>query len=236
MTNFDKASLYEVITKAVVEELHNQVLPSSSTTVPSKTQVPVGISARHLHLQQEHADLLFGAGYTFTKHKDLSQPGQYACKETVTIQGPKGSIEKVRLLVPLRSATQVEISRSDARGLGIMPPVRKSGNLKGSSPITIIGPKGSVHLQECCIIADRHIHMSPKDAADFKVTNLQKVAVLVEGDKGGVMANVTIRVSDRYKLDMHIDTDDANAFGLKGDEQLRIIDIPEYGGSENGDW
>ncbi|WP_407691432.1 phosphate propanoyltransferase [Robertmurraya mangrovi] len=188
-----------------------------------KSHVPVSISARHIHLSQEHIDILFGQGHQLTKFKDISQPGQFACNEKVTLQGPKGTIENVRVLAPIRPKTQVEVARTDARKLGVNPPVRESGNVAGSAPITLIGPEGVVELQEGCIIADRHIHMTPEDARSFGVVDKQKVSVLVEGEKAGVMGKVTIRVRPNYALDMHIDTDDANAFGLNGTEQLKLI-------------
>lgn len=215
----NEAELIENITRLVVQELENHQL----LEVERKTHVPVSISARHLHLQQEHVELLFGKGYQLTFYKEISQPGQYACNEKVTLKGPKGMIENVRVLGPLRKQTQVEIARTDARKLGIVPPVRNSGNLADSAPITLIGPHGSVGLAEGCIIADRHIHMTPKDAKTYGVTDKQKVSVLVNGDKGGIMGQVTIRVNERYALDMHIDTDDANAFNLQGNEMLEII-------------
>lgn len=212
--------LLSEITKSVVEELKKQNLLDEPTR---KEFVPVSVSARHVHLQHDHVSLLFGEGYSLTKLKEISQPGQFACNEQVTIEGPNGKIEKVRILGPLRSQTQVEIARTDARKLGLNPPVRNSGNLAGSSQITIIGPKGKVVLQEGCIIADRHIHMSPADAAQFGVRDKQKVSVVVDGEKAGIMGQVTIRVRENYALDMHIDTDDANAFGLAGNELLKII-------------
>ena len=215
----NEAELIENITRLVVQELENHQL----LEVERKTHVPVNISARHLHLQQEHVELLFGKGYQLTFYKEISQPGQYACKEKVTLKGPKGVIENVRVLGPLRQQTQVEIARTDARKLGIAPPVRNSGNLAGSASITLIGTHGSVSLAEGCIIADRHIHMTTKDAKAFGVTDKQKVSILVNGDKGGIMGQVTIRVNERYALDMHIDTDDANAFNLQGNEMLEII-------------
>lgn len=215
----NQAQLIENITRLVIEELQNHELLEKT----KKTHVPVSISARHLHLQQEHVERLFGKGYEFSFFKEISQPGQYACNERVTLKGPKGMIENVRVLGPLRKQTQVEISLTDARKLGVNPPVRHSGDLAGSTPLTLIGPKGSVMLKEGCIIADRHIHMTPKDAAEFGVSDKQKVSVVVEGVKGGVMSEVTVRVNERYGLDMHIDTDDANAFYLKGNEQLKII-------------
>lgn len=217
--NMNSVELIEEITRLVVGELENHNLLEKER----KTHVPVSISARHLHLQQEHVEVLFGKGHELSKFKEISQPGQYACNEKVTLKGPKGTIENVRVLGPLRKQTQIEISRTDARKLGISPPVRNSGNLAGSEAITLIGPKGTILLEEGCIIADRHIHMTPKDARDFGVKDKQKVSVLVEGEKGGVMGQVTIRVNERYALDMHIDTDDANAFDLKGNEWLKII-------------
>lgn len=220
MKEFNKTALVEEITRSVINELKEHQLLDSKI---KKSYVPVSISARHLHLQQQHVDQLFGTGYVLTKFKDISQPGQYACHEKVTLQGPKGVIENVRVLGPLRKQTQVEIASSEARKLGIRPPVRNSGNLQGSAPITLIGPKGTVTMNEGCIIADRHIHMTTKDSVEYGVRDQQKVSVVVEGEKGGVMGQVTIRVNDRYGLDMHIDTDDANAFGLQGNEQLRII-------------
>lgn len=219
MVNIQSAKLIEEITRLVVKELGDQPL----SDLQQKTDVPVSISARHLHLQHEHVELLFGQGYELTKFKEISQPGQYACNEKVTLKGPKGTIENVRVLGPLRKQTQIEISRTDARKIGISPPVRNSGNLAGSALITLVGPKGTVFLQEGCIIADRHIHMTPKDAFQYGVKDQQKVSVQVDGEKGGIMGQVTIRVNERYALDMHIDTDDANAFELKGNEWLKII-------------
>lgn len=218
MKNYNP-ELIESITQLVMKELQNHGLLEKGSNI----HVPVSISARHLHLQQEHVEMLFGRGYELTKFKDISQPGQFACNEKVTLKGPKGTIENVRILGPLRQRTQVEISRTDARKIGVAPPVRNSGNIVGSEAITLIGPAGVVSLQEGCIIADRHIHMTPADALRFGVQDKQKVSVLVEGDKGGMMGQVTIRVNDRYALDMHIDTDDANAFDLKGNEWLKII-------------
>ncbi|MGN8648280.1 phosphate propanoyltransferase [Gracilibacillus sp. HCP3S3_G5_1] len=221
MKDDQKSALYLAITEAVMEEINANKIEVIQHASPS--QVPVSVSARHVHLEERHADILFGKGYKFQKHRDISQPGQYACVEQVTIVGPKSSIERVRIVAPLRRQTQVEVSRTDAIKLGINPPVRHSGDIAGSAPITIIGPKGRIDIQEGCIVADRHIHMSPDDAKAFGVVNHQKVKVKVEGEKAGIMGNVTVRVSDRYALDMHIDTDDANAFAIKGTEYLTLI-------------
>lgn len=219
MKQLNREELLEEITRSVITELQKHQLISPI----QKSYVPVSISARHIHLQQDHIEILFGKGHQLTKFKNISQPGQFACHEKVTLQGPKGKIENVRVLAPIRKQTQVEVASTDARKLGLNPPVRESGNIKDSAPITIIGPKGTVTLVEGCIIADRHIHMTPEDALSFGVTDKQKVSVLVEGPKGGVMGQVTIRVRPNYALDMHIDTDDANAFGLTGTEHLKLI-------------
>lgn len=227
MKQFKKSDIYEEIKKVLVEELGSQAY---QTMFQNQEYVPVNVSARHVHLQPDHVEKLFGKGYKLKKYRDISQPGQYACEEKLTITGPKGSINNVRILGPTRNQTQVEISRTDSRTLGVSPPVRRSGDTSGSAPISLNGPKGKVLLSEGCIIADRHIHMSPSEAAAFGVENFQKVSVLVEGEKGGVMNNVTIRVNERYVLDMHIDTDDANAFGLIGGETLKIVSSSHNGG------
>lgn len=220
MNNIDKEKLLAEITRGVMIELKNHGL--IDPTQKERT-IPVGISARHIHLQQDHLELLFGKGFELTKFKDISQPNQFACNEKVSIKGPRGKIDHVRILGPLRPRTQVEISRTDARTLGVNPPVRSSGDIKDSAPIEVIGPKGSIAIHEGCIVADRHIHMTPKDAQNFGVQDKQKVSVIVEGAKGGVMGQVTIRVKDTYALDMHIDTDDGNAFGLTGNEFVKIL-------------
>ncbi|MFC4403501.1 phosphate propanoyltransferase [Gracilibacillus xinjiangensis] len=222
MTVEGRETLYRAIRDAVMDEItaHGIELVQEQD---HDLLVPVSVSARHIHLEQKHAEILFGKNYTFTKHRDISQPGQYSCMEQVTIVGPKSQMERVRIVAPLRKQTQIEISKTDAIKLGVNPPVRHSGDLKGSAPLTVIGPKGNVDLLEGCIIADRHIHMSPADAKRFGVVNHQKVKVEIDGEKGGLMYGVTIRVSDRYALDMHIDTDDANAFGIKGQEYLTLI-------------
>ena len=169
-------------------------------------------------------ETLFGAGYELTHLKDLSQPGQYACKETLTIVGPSlRPIENVRVLGPLRKASQVEISRTDSFTLKVKPPVRESGSLAGSAPITIIGPKGVVSLKEGCIIANRHIHMSPEDGAKYGVKDGDYVTVDALGERRTRFYDVQIRVSDKFRLEMHLDTDDANAAGLNGKSLVKIV-------------
>ena len=206
----------EAIVKKIVSEMNGE---GAAEATPAKTgyEIPVGISNRHIHLTQEHLDILFGKGYSLTHLKDLSQPGQYACKETLTIVGPSmRSIEGVRVLGPLRRASQVEISVTDSYVLKVKPPVRESGKLQGSAPITIIGPKGIVQLGEGCIIANRHIHMSPDDAAHFGVKDGDYIDVdATTGTKRTRWFDVQVRVHKDFRLEMHVDTDDANAVGFK---------------------
>lgn len=227
MTQLNKEYLYEEIKKVLVEELQ---LHAERAVHNNDKYVPVSISARHIHLQPNDIDTLFGKGYRLTKYREMSQPGQYACEEKVTISGPRGEIKGVRVVGPAREHTQVEISRTDSRKIGLTPPVRQSGDIKGSNPVLVTGPKGFVNLAEGCIIADRHIHMSPQTAKEYGVVDQQKVEILVDGPKGGTMSHVMIRVNERYALDMHIDTDDANAFGLNGGEQLKMVIPPNNGG------
>lgn len=185
--------------------------------------VPTGISARHVHLTREAAQELFGRGYSFTFFKKLSQPGQYAAAETVELIGPKGKIGKVRILAPERPACQVEISVSDGRKLGIAAPVKASGDLKGTPGICLRGPAGEIRLSSGVIIAERHVHMSPEDAKWFEVKDGQQVNMAVSGPKAGIMGNVTVRVSESYRLDFHIDTDDANAFMIGQGEKVTLL-------------
>ena len=177
--------------------------------------IPVGVSNRHIHLSREHLEVLFGKGYELTHLKDLSQPGQYACKETLTILGASlRPIENVRVLGPVRSASQVEISATDSYVLKVKPPVRESGKIKDSAPIRIIGPRGVVELSEGCIIANRHIHMSPDDAIAFGVKDGDYVDIDVNGKRRTRWFDVQVRVHKDFRLEMHVDTDDANAAGI----------------------
>ena len=186
-------------------------------------KIPIGVSNRHIHLSQKDLDTLFGSGYSLTKLKELSQVGQYACKETVTICGPKGAIEKVRVLGPVRSKTQVEILAGDSFRLGLKPQVRISGDLQGTLGITIIGPEGAVMTHEGVIVAQRHIHMNTKDAKLFKVHDGQIVSIEVNGLRGGVYNNVIIRANDNSTLECHIDIEEANAMGINGKDKIKII-------------
>ncbi len=186
-------------------------------------QVPVGVSARHIHLTQEHVETLFGEGYKLTKKKDL-MGGQFACNETVTVVGIKlRAIENVRVLGPVRKASQLEISATDSMKLGIAAPIRESGNVSGSAPIAVVGPKGVIYLKEGCIIAMRHIHMSPADAMAAGLHDGDIVSVKADNERGTVFNQVKIRVHDSFTLEMHIDTDEANASKIKTGDMVTII-------------
>lgn len=202
--------MQENLVQKIVEEVLQQVLKNQSSP-PHDGKIPIGVSARHVHLAQAEVEQLFGENYQLTPKFELSQPGQFAAEETVVVAGPKGSIERVRILGPARSLSQVEVSWTDAMKLGLKPPLRISGDIQGSSPVTLIGPKGSVVLNEGLIIAQAHIHMSPTDSARFNVIDGQAVQIKVEGIRPIILSNVVIRVSERYRLEMHIDTDEANA-------------------------
>ncbi len=174
----------------------------------------VETSARHVHLTAADLETLFGAGYTLTPKKNLSQPGQYACEERVDVVGPKRTLSGVSILGPVRSATQVELSLTDARSIGVVAPVRESGDIAGSGACRLVGPKGEVELTEGVIAAKRHIHMTPADAEEYGCVDKQVVSVKVETDgRALTFGDVVVRVSPQYALAMHIDTDESNAAG-----------------------
>lgn len=207
----------ELITKMVLQSLNGMESKQNGFAVP------VGVSARHIHLTQEDVETLFGEGYHLTKKKDL-MGGQFASNETVTIVGIKlRAIENVRVLGPVRKASQVEISATDAMKLGIAAPIRESGKLAGSAPIAVVGPKGAIYLKEGCIIAMRHIHMSPADALQAGVHDGDIVSVKADNERGTVFNQVKIRVDESFTLEMHIDTDEANASKIKTGDKVTII-------------
>jgi len=190
---------------------------------PVTGRIPIGISNRHIHLSQADLEHLFGFGYCLTKMKDLSQPGQYACKETLTICGPKGAIEKVRVLGPVRTKTQVEILASDCFKLGVAAPVKPSGDLNGTpGGITLVGSKGSVQLTDGLIIAQRHIHMTKDDARNLDVRDGQVVRIEVYGARGGVLHDTLIRANDDSHLECHLDMEEANALGVDASSAVVI--------------
>ncbi|WP_264739449.1 phosphate propanoyltransferase [Cytobacillus firmus] len=205
--------------QSIVEEIVSRLKDSSG----KDHSIPMAVSARHCHLSLRDLEILFGTGYQLAKKADLSQPGQFAANETITIAGPRGSLEKVRILGPARNMTQVEVSRTDSIKLGLKPPLRESGNIEGSSPVTLIGPKGSIYKKEGLIIAQAHIHMAPEDAEAFGVENGEYVKVETEGDRPISFGKVLIRISPRYRLEMHIDTDEANAGLITGKTAGRLL-------------
>ena len=175
-------------------------------------KVLVETSARHVHLSEEHIKILFGEGATLTHKKDLSQPGQFACEERVTVVGPKKSIPNVIILGPARPATQVEISLTDARTLGVNAPVRESGDVAGSGACKLVGPAGEVEISEGVIAAKRHIHFTPADAEAAGVADKEIVSVKIDSDgRSLVLGDVVVRVSPKFAAAMHIDTDESNA-------------------------
>lgn len=179
-------------------------------------QVLVETSARHAHVSREVLDILFGEGYELTVKKMLSQPGQYACAERIDVVGPKKTLTGVSILGPVRPETQVELSLTDARSIGIAAPVRESGQIKDSGACKLVGPKGEVEISEGVIVAKRHIHMTTADAAEFGLVDKQVVSVKVESDgRSLTFGDVVVRVNDSYALAMHIDTDESNAAGCK---------------------
>jgi putative phosphotransacetylase len=187
-------------------------------------KIPVGISGRHLHLTQEHLEILFGKGYQLTIMKDLTQPGQYAAEEKVDVMSPAGKLlAGVRILGPVRPASQVEISKSDAIRFKFDAPVRSSGDVKGSGAATLIGPKGQVEIKEGVIIADRHIHFSVEEGKEFGVVDKQVVSIRVGGIKAGILDNVLCRVHPQFRLDCHLDTDDGSAFMLNTGDLVELV-------------
>lgn len=186
----------------------------------------VETSARHVHVSQEHLEILFGKGYELTHKKDLSQPGQFACEERVTVVGPKKELAGVSILGPVRPATQVELSATDARSIGIAAPIRESGDVEGSGACKIVGPCGEVEISEGVIVAKRHIHLTPADAEELGVKDKDVVWVRVNTDgRSAVLGDVVCRVSDKFARAMHIDTDESNAVSAPRELYGEIVEI-----------
>lgn len=225
----DYNSLIDNITKKILQELAQREKPSwdshsNKMSKPDGNWIPVGISARHVHLTREVFEQLYGKDSELTVYTELYQPGEFAAAEVVTLIGPRlRAIQDVRILGPFREYTQVELSRTDGVALGIDPPVRQSGDLKGSESIVLVGPAGAVSLKEGAICANRHIHLNPDDAERLKVKNNDIVKVRTTGIRAITFENVQIRVSDKFLLQMHLDTDDANAAGIRCGDSAELV-------------
>lgn len=188
-------------------------------------RIPIGVSNRHVHVSRADLDRLYGKDYALTHKSELGQPGQFAANETVTLQGPKGTFEHVRILGPVRSQSQVEISKTDSFRLGVKAPITLSAHLQGTPGITLIGPRGTVDLPCGVIIAKRHIHMTPAQAAARHLKDGQIVDVETFGERRGILGDVIIRVSDTAGLEMHIDVDEANACSLSNHDYVMICPV-----------
>lgn len=208
---YDK--LVTMISELVIKEL----------LLEKKNVIPVALSNRHAHLSQKDIDLLFGKGYKLTVEKELSQPGQFAAKETVDLVGPKRVLKGVRLLGPPRKESQVELSLTDGFILGINPPVRPSGNIDNTPGISIIGPKGAVVLERGVIGASRHIHMTPQDALKFDLKDGDIVKVKISGIRKTIFDDVTVRVNNEFSTELHLDIDEGNAALVKNGDMAEII-------------
>ena len=190
-----------------------------------KKSVLVEISAHHVHVSEKDLEILFGKGHQLTNKKDLSQPGQFACEERVTVVGPKREIKGVSILGPCRPQTQVEISLTEARSIGVSAPIRESGDLAGSPGCKLVGPCGEVEITEGVIAAKRHIHMTPEDAEKYGIVDKQVVSVKIDTDgRSLIFGDVIARVSPSYALAMHLDTDEANAAAIPGSCEGEILD------------
>ncbi len=217
MMNIDEA----VIDRIVDEVKKNLAAPLSKI---NGNLIPLGVSNRHIHLTLQTFKKLFGDNTEFEVMRPLYQPGEFASKHVVTIIGAKQrSIQGVRILGPLRNYDQVEVSLTDAVVLGISPPVVNSGTLDNASPLTLVGPKGSVYLNKCAIVASRHIHMTNADARGFGVSDGDYCKVRIAGDKGTIFENVLVRINDDWKLQIHLDTDDANAANVRSETSVEFV-------------
>lgn len=185
--------------------------------------VPVALSARHVHLKQAHVEALFGPGHRLTPRSDLSQPGQFACEETVQVVGPRRAIPGVRVLGPARELTQVELAVTDGVVLGLAVPVRLSGDVRGSPGCHLIGPRGAVKLTEGCIVAVRHLHATPQDAARLGLVDRQKVYVRFPGPRGLIYDGVAVRVSENFQTELHLDTDEGNAASVTPGDRVEVL-------------
>lgn len=186
-------------------------------------KVKVGLSNKHLHLQKDHLDILFGEGYELTMKKPITQPGQYAAEEKVDIVGPKGTLKGIRVLGPVRPETQVELAMTDARAIGIKAPIKESGKLEGTPGCKLIGPCGEVELDHGVIVAWRHVHLNPQQAEEAGVKDKDIVSLRIEGERAVVFENVLVRSGEKHEGEVHIDTDEGNAAGCGPDAVAEII-------------
>ena len=230
----ERETLVNIISQRVIAELQKAgiailseqppVHPSPAVSVAKETlRIPIGVSVRHVHISREHLDTLYGFGYKLTKRNELTQPGQFAANEVVTLVGPKlRALTEVRILGPERDQTQVELARTDAIPLAIDPPVAESVKIKGGAAVTIVGPKGSIRIN-AVIRSSRHIHMHPDDALRLGVKDREYVRVRIPGEMGVIFDNVLIRVSPGFRVELHLDTDDANAAGVHCNSIAEIL-------------
>ncbi len=208
----DQDKLIQEIVKNVMQQINDY----------DQLKIPIGVSNRHVHVSREDLDQLYGVGYELTKKSDLGQPGQFAANETVIVRGPKGEFKNVRILGPVRAESQVEISLTDGFQLGVKAPIKESGQLDNTPGVTLIGPNGSVDMPKGTIVALRHIHMTPEQAAKLGLKDKDVVEVETFGERAGVLGNVLVRVSDKFALEMHVDIDEANACSLKNKDYVVI--------------
>lgn len=229
-------ALVELITRRVVSRLNTEqpcsgcalrTCPAGSRACDAASRqqkIPVGVSARHAHVTQEHLEILYGVGHQLTVYAPLYQPGAFAANETLTIVGKRmRAIEAVRILGPVRDYSQVEVAQTEAIRLGLNPPIRDSGDIAGSEAITLTGPAGSVYLEEGAICATRHIHMTPEHADAFGIREGDLLKVRIPGERALTFENIRPKISESYVLQMHLDTDDSNAAGLKGGEAVELV-------------
>ncbi len=210
----DKAAVQRQVQLSVAESVFRK---------EGKLFVPVAASARHVHLCRADVEKLFGPGYELQKFKDLVQPGQYACKEQVTVAGPKGQLQRVRVLGPERKDTQIEVALTDTFALGLKVPIRMSGKVDGTPGCTLIGPYGSAEVRQGVIVAARHLHVSKAQAATFGLRDGQTVSLRSGGERSVVFENVIVRAGDGHDLEVHLDTDEANAAAMAGSPMMEVI-------------
>lgn len=226
MEPFVENALIDQIVQRVVSRMRQPQASAPAQAVPGDTRrlVPVSVSVRHIHLCREHLDILYGKGFDLEPRNPLYQPSEYAAKQTVTLVGPRmRCLGDVRVLGPLRKATQVEVSRTDSIYLGVDPPVKPSGNHEGSERLILVGQVGVVHLERGVIQANRHLHLSTASAEKWGLKDNQIIQVRIQTAKKTIFEDVQLRVNKAFLDEMHLDTDDGNAAGLRGGEMAEIL-------------